>query len=76
VRQDLFAWTPKLKMGGWFMGDDYSWPGVKEAVDEFASNLKIELHYKSSIPEHVGNHLNWWFVKDQELGKRIGLEDR
>ena len=37
VKADLAAWWPKLKIGGIFCGDDYVWPDVKRAVDEFAS---------------------------------------
>ena len=50
VREDLPAWYPKVKSGGWFAGHDYIWrhtdplgPPVKRAVDEF----KIEIQYIS-----------------------------
>ena len=36
VKADLAAWWAKLKTGGIICGDDYHWPGVKRAVDEFA----------------------------------------
>lgn len=38
VREDLRAWFPKLKNGGFFAGHDYSqaWLGVIEAVNEWA----------------------------------------
>jgi len=32
---DLVAWTGRVKQGGVLCGDDYSWPGVRRAVDEF-----------------------------------------
>jgi uncharacterized Rossmann fold enzyme len=49
-RQDLEAWSPKVKSGGWVCGHDYANPsfplfGVKRAVDEFvaAKGLSLEL---------------------------------
>lgn len=45
VKQDLELWYPKVKSNGIFCGHDYTgtWPGVVQAVDEFAKihNLKI-----------------------------------
>lgn len=37
VKKDISAWIPKIKLGGFICGDDYSvgWPGVKNCVDEF-----------------------------------------
>jgi predicted O-methyltransferase YrrM len=32
VAADIEAWWPKVAPGGWMIGDDYLWPGVKEAV--------------------------------------------
>jgi hypothetical protein len=45
---DLRAWWPKVKQGGFLMGDDYWMPSVKNAVDIFASenNLTYSFHYK------------------------------
>tara|TARA_R100001244_G_scaffold47793_2_gene42605 strand:- start:1063 stop:1623 length:561 start_codon:yes stop_codon:yes gene_type:complete len=43
VREDLAAWVPKVRPGGWIGGHDYRNPdpafrfGVTEAVDEWAS---------------------------------------
>lgn len=34
VRADIDAWLPKMKPGSVMAGDDYLWPGVKQAVDE------------------------------------------
>lgn len=36
VKADIAAWLPKLRVGGWLSGDDYSmsWPGVVQAVNE------------------------------------------
>lgn len=37
VIADIRAWWPKVKVGGWIGGHDYSadWPGVVRAVSEF-----------------------------------------
>jgi hypothetical protein len=37
VFADLGAWTPKVRAGGILAGHDYDWPGVREAVAEFAA---------------------------------------
>lgn len=34
VVQDIRAWAPKVKPGGVLAGDDYAWPGVRQACDE------------------------------------------
>ena len=35
IKEDIEAWFPKIKRGGYLAGDDYDnfWPGVKQAVD-------------------------------------------
>lgn len=35
VKQDVEHWFPKIKVGGYITGDDYAWPPVKEAVNEY-----------------------------------------
>lgn len=48
VQADLLAYWPLLQEGGVCFGDDWcaEWPGVKAAVDEFASThgLAVEVH--------------------------------
>src|SRR5262245_66208303 len=39
VKADLEAWWPKVREGGIFCGDDYTWPDVKRAVDAFANTF-------------------------------------
>lgn len=44
VKDDILAWRPKVKIGGFICGDDYhpGWPGVVEAVNEiFGESVKI-----------------------------------
>lgn len=44
VKQDLNVWFPKLKENGFIGGHDYTWEGVKQAVDEFAikNNMQVK----------------------------------
>jgi hypothetical protein len=39
VKEDITSWFPKIKIGGFIAGHDYSpkWPSVVQAVDEFLS---------------------------------------
>jgi len=45
VLNDLKAWYPKVKSGGYFCGHDYSggWPGVVQAVNEFFTDKPGEI---------------------------------
>jgi len=38
VHRDISIWMKKLAPGGLLCGDDYSWPGVKQAVSELVPN--------------------------------------
>ena len=41
VKDDILAWFPKIKNGGYICGDDYiaGWPGVVKAVDEVLGRI-------------------------------------
>lgn len=45
VKQDLELWYPKVKSNGIFCGHDYynGWPGVEQAVNEFAETNKLTI---------------------------------
>jgi predicted O-methyltransferase YrrM len=47
VKDDILAWWPKIKKGGYFAGHDYydniEWGGVKKAVDEYFVNHNIKI---------------------------------
>jgi hypothetical protein len=47
VSKDLPFWWKKLRNGGWLLGDDYSYsfPGVIQAVNEFASINSLNLEF-------------------------------
>lgn len=59
ARDDLMAWWPKLKSGGIFCGDDYAWPDVKKAVDEFSESRRLEL----GIVSKPGTNYPIWVLK-------------
>jgi predicted O-methyltransferase YrrM len=44
VREDIYAWFPKLTPGGILAGHDKTWPGVVKAVNEFLSCTGLPLH--------------------------------
>lgn len=44
VYADLVAWYPHVKRGGVLCGDDWLWPGVKEAVEVFAKEKKLHIN--------------------------------
>jgi len=60
VKKDLHNWYSKLKPGGLFSGHDYvnnDNCGVKQAVDEFAGALNIEVNYTTN------DWPSWFFIK-------------
>ena len=57
VKNDCERWWSKIRLNGIMCGDDYYWPEVKKAVDEFSSNKKLEFcSYRNS-----GYHT--WYIK-------------
>lgn len=60
VRQDIAAWLPKMKAGSIMSGDDYMWPGVKQAVDEVFPGAKV-VHVKQH--ENYLNSASYWTVQ-------------
>ncbi|SHJ77804.1 Methyltransferase domain-containing protein [Roseomonas rosea] len=43
VKRDIENYWALLRPGGIMIGDDYPWPGVKQAADEFAAAMKLAL---------------------------------
>lgn len=60
VKKDLEAWWPKVKIDGWFVGDDFtkSFPGCVKAVREFFSEKDIPVQRRNRC----------WIVKKTENG--------
>jgi Methyltransferase domain len=79
VLDDLYAWWPKLKVGGLFAGDDYGVAaeqlvdfgrgrvlfGVKRAVDEFAERHDRVVNTDWNADWKVGDTWakNWYFFR-------------
>lgn len=60
VKEDIEHWVPKLKLGGYISGDDYAWPSVMNAVDEFFGKNNV-----TKIKAAVYNYAEqtWLFQK-------------
>jgi predicted O-methyltransferase YrrM len=43
VKADIANYFPLLSPSGLMFGDDYSWPGVRKAVHEFAARHNLEV---------------------------------
>jgi len=59
-RNDLIAWIPKVKIGGFIGGDDYlhkDSPLVKQYVDEFFGD-------KVQLMDTTQEHKAWWLIKE------------
>lgn len=64
VRADLAAWLPKMKAGGMISGDDYLWPGVKQAVhEEFGGDPRRIKTVLKSVKPNYRNSSSYWYVQ-------------
>lgn len=45
IKRDLSNYFPKIKIGGYLIGDDYGWAGIAIAVQEFLSEHRDELFW-------------------------------
>jgi hypothetical protein len=61
VRADIDAWLPKMKPGAVLSGDDYLWPGVKQAVHERFGDRVVPV-IKSNKPNYR-NSTSYWSVQ-------------
>lgn len=41
VKKDITLWSPKVKTGGYIVGHDIDWEGVKRAVEELIPEYKV-----------------------------------
>jgi predicted O-methyltransferase YrrM len=48
VAKDIELWSPKIKRGGFVLGHDFNWPGVKKAVEEAAGGEFLFLYKDTS----------------------------
>lgn len=60
VVEDVRTWLPKIRKGGLLAGHDYHplWPGVIQAANEAATNLRVKLEHGTGPTESVED---WWF---------------
>ncbi len=71
VCDDLIAWFPKVRLGGWLSGHDYKPSNckvqVKPAVDEFAAkhNFKVEI-----------GSMKTWFIRVPPWEKTMNIPSR
>lgn len=67
VKQDIALYTPKMKHDGIMSGDDYTWPGVKQAVDEaFGKNAQIT-YLKRDAKGNYKLEASFWAVAMGEI---------
>lgn len=53
VMDDLRGWWPKVKPGGFLIGDDYSWADVAQAALDFSRETGIDLRTRGGPPAYV-----------------------
>jgi predicted O-methyltransferase YrrM len=59
VRGDIDAYLPKMRPGSIMAGDDYLWPGVKQAASEtFGSRLRPVI--KGNNKNYLNSVAYWW----------------
>jgi predicted O-methyltransferase YrrM len=66
VKADLAAWLPKMKTGGIISGDDYTWPGVEQAVLERFGKNRINVKINSRDGRRNANYKldsSYWWVQ-------------
>lgn len=60
VKQDIYAWLPKVKSGGILCGHDWSWEQVQTALDH-ALPSSYEIYHNNS--QGAGGSSCWWVIK-------------
>jgi len=60
VLEDLYAWWPKVKSGGFMAGDDYCINDVKHAVNFFSNHKELEVYFR--IKENTDYKI-YYFIK-------------
>jgi len=58
VTRDLVNYLPKIKIGGYLIGDDYGWTGIKPAVQDFLKAHHGEVQFfDPGRPETAGQYV-------------------
>eukprot|EP00755_Sulcionema_specki_P008882 Sspe_Gene.42140::Locus_20447_Transcript_1_1_Confidence_1.000_Length_2226::g.42140::m.42140 len=71
VIADLKDWWPIIRPGGVLYGDDYSWPGVAQAANEFAASVGGSLRvYGKGAEKGIEEckSCKWGIVKSESTG--------
>jgi len=63
VKKELSGFWTKVNEGGVLAGDDYDWPEVKKAVDEFANEKKLDVKFLSKEPR---GYPTYFFLKQSQ----------
>lgn len=74
--ETLVQWYRKLKVGGIMAGDDYhdDWPLVKWAVNNFASEIQVELNVTGNRETvEYCEYPSWFFAKRCSAPEKISL---
>jgi predicted O-methyltransferase YrrM len=61
VKQELASFWPLVREGGLLVGDDYDWPDVKNAVDLFAKERSLDVHF---ISKESRGYSSYFFHKN------------
>lgn len=61
VRQELATFWPLVRKGGLLVGDDYDWPEVKKAVNLFAKEQGLDVHF---VSKESRGYSTYFFHKD------------
>jgi len=60
VSQELKKFFALVHRNGILAGDDYTWPSVKKAVDEFATKNQLDIHFLSKESQ---GYPTYFFIK-------------
>lgn len=66
VREDIALWTPKMKKGAMLAGDDFTWPGVRQAVTEsFGTSARVIIngHLNGISKEDYRKDASYWSMR-------------
>lgn len=60
VHADIEAYLPKMRPGSIMSGDDYYWPGVTRAANEFFSGRGLQVRGKAHPKDYKMSVAHWW----------------
>ena len=63
VTEDIKLWYPKINSNGFFSGDDYFYPPVRKAVNDFVNETGNEL-YNSRGTNNNHGPWSWYIIKN------------